>query len=430
MSVTILLCTVGGSHRPILKAIESASPGYVCFFCTGQDPGTGAAGSDRQVSGKGNVIKNHRDDEKPTLPNIPVQADLEEHSFEVQIVPADDLDKTFFVIRGAIVGLADRFPDASFIADYTGGTKTMTAALVSAALESDEVKLQLVTGARSNLVSVKDRTEDAVISDVNRLRLDRAMTPYLKAWNRFAYHEATDGLDRIRIAASVPDRTRLGSARDLSRAFAHWDDFDHASAFNLIEAYETRIAQSYPGMLGSLRLLVGECDTRHEPARLFDLWLNAERRAAQGRFDDAVARVYRLIEWTAQWQLRSKLDADTANFPAELLPANADARPDRDGKIKVPLWSAWQIVGEHVQGSARDLIVNHGAELRDLLSIRNNSILAHGFSPVLKSDWERIQGWTQDRLLPVLCDLAQEAGLKNPPDQLPMQSPEFVRETG
>ena len=430
MSSPVLLCTVGGAHQPILKAIESTTPRHVCFFCTDRDPDTRKPGSIVQVTGKGPVIKAHPRDEKPTLPNIPTQAGLEDGCFETRTVPADDLDGAYLVMRAAVAELAHRLPGARFVADYTGGTKTMTAALTCAALESDNVELQLVAGARPDLLRVANGTEQAVIASVARLRLDRAMAPYLGAWRRFAYHEAAEGLDGIRIAADAADRARLALARALSRALARWDDFDHAGALDLVENYAGRVAPCYPSMLPALRCLTSEKGKRHVPARLWDLWLNAERRASQGRFDDAVARVYRLIEWTAQWQIRDKLGADTADFPSELLPASVDAPPGRDGKVKVALWSAWQIVAERTQGPARDLIAGHGAELRDLLSIRNDSILAHGFRPVQRPDWERMQRWTQDRFLSVLQDLTREAGLKHPPKQLPAEPPAFHCGTG
>lgn len=428
MTSTVLLCTVGGNSQPILRAIDSVSPSYVCFFCTGQDPETGKAGSIRQVTGKGNVIKAHREDEGPTLPSIPVQAGLEGDGFEAREVPADDLDRAFLTIRNAIAELAERFPSAHLIADYSGGTKTMTAALVCAALERNDTELQLVAGARADLDQVRPGTEQAMTASVARLRLDRAMAPYLAAWRRFAYHEAAEGLDGIRIAAGTTDRERLGLARGLSRALARWDDFDHAGALELVEIYAGRVAPHFPEMLPTLRLLSGEREQR-KPALLFDLWWNAERRAAQGRYDDAVARWYRLIEWTAQWQIRRRLDADTADFPRELLPANVDVQPGRDGRLKFGLWSAWQVVQAHLQGPARDLVAHHGTELLDLLSIRNDSILAHGFRTVRRPDWERMRSWMQDRFLPVLQHLGQESGLKSPPEQLPSEPPAFLHKT-
>ena len=179
MSNPILLCTVGGAHQPILKAIESTAPRYVCFFCTGRDPGTRQPGSIVQVTGKGTVIKAGFGDSGPTLPNIPAQAGLDADRYEDRTIPADDLDGAFLTIHAIAAELAERFPGARFVADYTGGTKTMTAALVCAALERDDVELQLIAGAGPDLIRVEDGTERAMAASVARLRLDRAIVPWL-----------------------------------------------------------------------------------------------------------------------------------------------------------------------------------------------------------------------------------------------------------
>lgn len=54
---TLLICTVGGGHQPIIKAIEESQPDFVSFICTGPDPETEQAGSEKQITGKGLVIK-------------------------------------------------------------------------------------------------------------------------------------------------------------------------------------------------------------------------------------------------------------------------------------------------------------------------------------------------------------------------------------
>ncbi len=415
----VMLCTVGGSHQPVLKAIKSAKPRFVCLFCTDRDPDTGKPGSIEHITGQGNVIKAQWSDTKPTLPSIPIQAGLEVDDYTTFTVLGDNLDEAYGVMRRAASEMAARFPGVSIVADYSGGTKTMTAALVCAALEREDTELQVVVGARADLIRVRDGTEQVTIANVARLRLDRAMSPYLAAWGRFAYHEAAEGLDRIRIAGDDAGKQRLRLARVMSTVFARWDDFDHAGALELLDCYAGRVSRCYPWMLPTLRCLVNKAERANEPALLWDLWRNAERRAAQGRFDDATARVYRLLEWTAQWQLRMKLDADTADFPQELLPTGIEARRDTNGKIKIGLWTAWQIVRERLQGPAADLITEHGSELRDLLSIRNDSILAHGFRPVGEHDWKQMENWIREKLLPVLKQLSDDAGLRRPPQQLP-----------
>ena len=70
----------------------------------------------------------------------------------------------------------------------------MTAGLVSAALETDGVELQLVTGSRADLIKVRSGMEAVTRANVERVRLERAIRPYMEAWRRYAYAEAHQGL--------------------------------------------------------------------------------------------------------------------------------------------------------------------------------------------------------------------------------------------
>ena len=416
MSEWVLLCTVGGSREPILKAIEPKKPDYVCFICSGRDPSTCKDGSDKMVVGPS--------------PTIPDDMKLAPDRYEVVTVAADGLGDASIKIQEAAVRLKQRFPNHDLVADYTGGTKSMSAALVYAALNSNDIGLQLVTGAREDLKKVALGTEAAVPAGDARLRVSHAIALELRAWRRFAYGEAADGLGDVRPPGDAPDFGRWTRARALSSAFALWDGFDHAGAYEELERYGLLINASYPWMLSDLNLLAHGDGPNCELARLFDLWLNAERRAEQGRFDDAVARWYRLMEWTAQWRLRTELDVDTANFPRELLPPDTDVAPARDGKIKIGLWQAWRVVEQRCSGAANEFIVEHGAGLRDMLDIRNQSILAHGFRPVSKPDWDRLNTWTLESFLPLLRLLAHDAGLRREPQQLPTEPPEFLQIAG
>lgn len=419
---TVLLCTVGGAHRPILRAIESVAPEYVCFFCTERDARTGQTGSDVQVVGEGKVIKAEPQAEKPTLPNIPTQAQLRKSRFECRVVPADSLDGAVAAMRTAVAELLGKWPGSRLIADYTGGTKTMTAALVLTAFEFNEVELQLVAGARPNLLRTADETEQTRVASVGALRLRKTLVDCLDAWTRFSYDEAAEGLAAIRAPIDTPGAETLPFATAMSKALAHWDRFDHASALRLIEPFGSRVMALYPKLLPNVKLLTKDGRGR-EPARLFDLWQNMQRRAAQGRYDDAVARWYRLVEWTAQWQIREHLGVETNDFPAEKLPPFVEVAADEAGKIKVPLLKSWEIVAATLGSPCDGFFDRHGGALKDLLQIRNNSILAHGFDPITEADWQRIQRWTQECFLPLLRELAWHAGRGVEIDQLPDRPP-------
>ena len=414
----ILLCTVGGSHEPILTAIRETSPSFVCFICSGKDPATGKPGSDTQILGKGNIIKKSPKDDKPSLPNIPTQAGLREDQFEVVEVLADDLGQAFEKISATLLTLSRRFPNGRFLADYTGGTKTMTAALVTAALESDAVELQLVTGSRTDLVKVRSGMESAIPANVERIRLERAMAPYIAAWQRFSYGEAAQGLASLPSPRDTELAAKLRTLRDLSKAFDAWDRFDHASALDLLEAYRPKIGQALAPYFNAIKMLVTESPAQ-EPMRLFDLWRNAQRRAAQGRYDDAVARVYRLLEWSAQWLLRKHCGIDTSDVSADRLPEGMNLAVNREGKLQAPLFAAWELVAHLTSGPASRFANKHRERLRDRVNVRNVSILAHGFTPVSKAEWTVFADWIEKQMIPMLLDEAAGLKLRGAPLQLP-----------
>lgn len=419
----ILLCTVGGSHEPILTALRKTRPDFTCFICTDRDPATGRPGSDVQILGKGSCIKAHPGDEKPSLPNIPAQAGLRQEQYEVVRVPADDLDEVFRILRDTIEGLGQRFRGARLLADYTGGTKTMTAGLVSAALESDEVELQLVTGSRADLIKVRSGMEAVTPANVERVRLERAMRPYVDAWRRFAYAEAHQGLAALPRPRDRSLAARLALLRDLSRGLDAWDRFEHGAALELLEPYRPRIGGSWSSLLAALKRLTAE-DESQEPARLFDLWRNAQRRAVQGRYDDAVARVYRLLEWSAQWLLRVRCGIDTSDVPSERVPPGLALTPNDKGRIQIGLMAAWELLAHLRPDSPAGAFFR--AERNALLNwllMRNHSILAHGFRPVAEADWRKTLEWVEARLPPVLLQEAAESRIREMPPQLPDRPP-------
>ncbi len=405
MNKTILICTVGGSYQPIVTSCRELKPDFICFVCSGRDPGTGKSGSDTQILGKGSCIKKEFSDSRPTLPNIPTQLNLVEDSFRVLSVPTDDLDGAVSSIRKQLLSLRQEFPGSRVVADYTGGTKTMTAALVTAVLETEDVELQLVTGNRVDLIKVPSGAEYAAPAAMSATRLQRAMAPYLQAWERFAYDEAEIGLGSLRVPHSPELRSRLSRTRDLSRAFAAWDRFDHQLARSILDNYAAVVSKGLGRHLGSLKLLTGESPSQ-EPMQLFDLWRNAQRRAAQGRYDDAVARGYRFIEWSAQWILKSRFEVETADIPAERIPAGMTLQQNKDGKYQAGLFAAWSLIGhlDDKKGPAGTFVANHSSALLDHITARNSSILAHGFTPVDKPVWQKFQKWIEEYFLDMLLE--------------------------
>lgn len=397
----VLFLTVGGSHQPIVTALRERSPDHVVFFCTGPDPATGKPGSETQIRGRGLCIKADPKDEKATLPNIPAQMGLAEERYEVVRVPADDLDGAFAEMIEAIKKQAERHAGARLVADYTGGTKTMSAALVQAALEAGNVELQLVTGERTNLIKVQDGTHSPAPAAVERIRLRRAMHPLLHAWRRYAYDETAAGLEAIPMPRDTALQAQLRRAKALSKAFAEWDRFNHSAAATGLEAHAPVLPETWRVYIGAAKKLSGAESSRRTGLQIWDLWLNALRRAEAGRYDDAVARVYRLMEWTAQWTLEVRAGLKTADLPPDVA-AQVGISPGRSGRCQAGLFAAWELVARHAGGEAARFFEAQRERVLDYLERRNRSILAHGFTPIVAGGWTAMHDWLAASFLPML----------------------------
>ena len=158
-------------------------------------------------------------------------------------------------------------------------------------------------------------------------------------------------------------------------------------------------------------------------ARLFDLYRNAERRAAQGRYDDAVARIYRLIEWSAQWLLKVQTGIETGDVKPEQIPVHLTLTQNRKGQWQAGLFNAWQLVKHHIKGPAADFIIQQENALRSHIETRNTSILAHGFTPIRQSQWQPIYAWLESQFIPMLLEETAKSGIKTLPAQLPDDYP-------
>jgi CRISPR-associated protein (TIGR02710 family) len=285
----ILVCTVGGSHQPILTALKARAWDHVVFVCT--RPAEGIAGSAAMI-----------EEAVDGGPPIPVMAGLDPGRFEVVIVPPDDPDAAFARLQDKLRALGRERPGLPIVCDFTGGTKSMSAALILAALGCD-LPLQLVTGRRADLVKVLDRSEHAVAVNTERIAGAREFERLAAGWGRFAYQEAAQGFERLRDdlrAAGLPrdELSRFNRAHELSAAFAAWDCFDHKKAAGCLQKklYRDLEIGGRSDWFELASLLARGQGSPWGALHLTDLWRNAERCAARGRWDDAVARLYRLWE--------------------------------------------------------------------------------------------------------------------------------------
>ena len=388
-SQPLFVCTVGGSPAPIMYSLTKHAPKYALFLCSASS----ATAVEEQI-----------------LPELPKE--LTGNLVHTVHILRDEQDLLACVrdMRAAVRKAKEAFGlgGAPLLADFTGGTKVMSAALVLALAEYNVHFTYIGGGQRSKngLGTVIEGTE-RVMRLANPWDV-LGFSPIRQLVDAFNFHEFPKA---ARIAEELilrGERAALfqGLAH-LSEAYALWDGFDYSRARRALpkalEALETLGAQeklSCPALTPLLAHVKKNCAELYQaadelaafeenkspcPSTLRDLAANALRREEQGRFDDASSRYYSLLEKGAKVELASRYGIDTSNVNPDRLPASflreTPLVPSHDGRLQLPLFKAYLLLAclNNPLGLA---FIQHKERLEQVLRIRNSSLLAHGFSPV------------------------------------------------
>ena len=368
---TLLTLTVGGSCAPVVTAIRDHNPDFVVFIVS-----TGSRGSRAMVDGKD---KPCLAEDKTPLPNVLEQTGLplEKYDF-IELDEPDTLHLCYQKIRAGLIEHATGRADWRKLADYTGGTKTMTAALIVVALELGW-ELSVVRGNRTDLLKVRDGTEMASLVNTWEVRARQQLEQAESLFNQFAYASAGQLAESLMRAAplSVDLQREIQRLVTLARGFDAWDRFDHIRAAQILASYQAEIVPQWK----FLKTLTEQSrGTGYEP--VFDLVRNAERRAARGRYDDAVARLYRALEMLAQVRLKQREPSlDSGDLDPDLLPEGIRFKyATRDGKIKLGLLEDYDLLTE-LEDPLGQAFAPERKKILSTLEKRNASILAHGAKP-------------------------------------------------
>jgi hypothetical protein len=386
MKPTVLAVTVGGSCQPVVTCILDYAPVHVRFIAS-----TGTKGSLSTVNDAGTPCKSYQSEDKPS---IVAQAGLKPGQFTVEPVDEpDSLEACYTAARKALSFLQEKYPDHRYVADYTGGTKTMSVGLVMAALES-EWELSLVKGTRTDLVRVVDGTEVAALVNSWEVRARQHMEEARHLFNDYHF-AAAEGvchtiLQRSPVAIELQHVVQQWIV--FARGFDAWDRFDHARAFQLLEGHQGKLAQNF---IALKRILGKDPRGAHGYERVFDLIRNAERRAAQGRYDDAVARLYRTLEMLAQTRLQLRtpsLDSgslDLGLLPEPLRATYAALREPGSNDVKLALRQDFELLSA-LEDPLGSIYRQHERRLLNALTVRNASILAHGGRPITQVQFNQV----------------------------------------
>ncbi len=313
---------------------------------------------------------------------------------------------------------------SAIIADLTGGTKPMAAGLVLA-LTGRGVTFSYVGGEK------RDPITGRVLSGTERLRLLedptarlglREWQAFTRAWNALNLGVALAELEALLQRELSPSERRFYEAmRKVVEGLAEWDRFRHRTAWEhlsqslpialaVAEAWghgtKVRVLKALEEALPTLKALA-EAEGRPSFPLLQDLLANAERRAEVGRYDDALARLYRAIELAVEADIHDRLGfllKDPKTWP-EGFPESLRERILKPRGLMDLLEAAFDLdLAFGQKGTLAQRLYGEKNRLQALLQKRHESILAHGTRPVERKEYEALRNFLQgldERLRPL-----------------------------
>ena len=415
----ILLLTVGMQPAPLINCIRSQRPQRVVFLCSD--------GTRAKVDEVLNAVPIPRFDAEQ---DVVVLSQRRRRKDQDVINELDRLDCVYSTAWELLQRLRREEPAARISVDYTGGSKTMAAGLAMAAVDDGRVQVLLTSTEQrptSGEVSGATLPTPTPIASIQRTRLlEVELVSLLK---RYDYAAAAAQVHRVRTqpAVSGDDAQQLLRLEYQLMALDAWDRFDHRQA--QINFDQISLDERSKPLLHSLNRVVSSravldalpgqdkwpMQRGHGLEAVEDLLHNAQRRASQERYDDAVGRLYRATELTAQLLLKLAVTdkvgpsgIDTGNVDLDRLPDEiqpqwrdnaARKTTGQPGAIfKIALADAYDLLADlgHPTGLKWK---QRRSEMVNVLEIRNKSLFAHGFSPVGYGGWRQLSGMLGDFLI-------------------------------
>lgn len=384
MKKKILFLTVGGSSQPNVTAINSLKPDYIFFVCTKGDRYTG---STYCVDGEGYFDKKTN---KKTSDNLLILSEYKNEYEKIELDDPDDLNETISKIKYGISKAKDMNPE-EIILDYTGGTKTMSAASVLIACNDRSLKLTVTKGVRTNIISTEGVSITELV-DVGSARFEIITKTINQMLSHNLYTSAKMLIDNFLVEHTLEPnlKKRLEEISKICLIFEAWDKFNHKKAFEDFRIF--KLVEKYPEHFNFLRKIL-EKDRNTGYEILFDLIKNAERKAANLNYDDAIARIYRAIEMFLQIRLKKEYNIDSSNIDlnkARNLPDEVKEKyKDKNGK-SLGLMESYEFLKD-IDEKLRDVLSKYSDNIKEKISTRNISILAHGKEPITKEDYKKFK---------------------------------------
>ena len=292
--------------------------------------------------------------------------------------------------------------------DFTSGTKAMSSALVSAALFLEVGKLSYIYGDRDKDGRVLSGTERVNSLYPSAIFSIKKINRFINLFNVFQFESASKILENEEIH---PEYSNIAlTLISLANVYSAWDKFNFHTAFNALKNIEVKRLRelNLKGKIGNdSKILPILCKNELTHEKIYDLYANAERRYKEGKYDDGMARLYRLLEMIAQLEFKKIFNCPTNDVKLEHINPKHHQKIKRkyldsyDKKIKIPLAFTYFLLADS-NNNIGLVFEENKMNIKKLLGQRNQSILAHGSTPINKVEFEKMFIFIKDKFLPLL----------------------------
>lgn len=312
----------------------------------------------------------------------------------IEIENVDDFDHIFNQIKNEVIKYQKNH---KIIINYNSGTKTMTmtAALISALYDTDLIS---VVGKRNDKGFIESKTEQ-----INYLNLYQYYDELLMNQLREYFNNNNFESGKVLFKDISSNKINKEAYEKLFNAYYAMDNV------NFVEGYEYFDAKLFKQECVGLdndqldknskafRII---CEKNKDGVYHWDrdyfilasILNNARRKFDDKKYDDGIARLYRSLELIAQIRLEKEYGIDTGNVDTSILkeynvPDDFVNRIKNKKSQKISLDEDYLLLN-HLKDDLGIYYNSNYNKIRNMLTFRNNSILAHGLDSLSKKQFE------------------------------------------
>jgi CRISPR-associated protein (TIGR02710 family) len=322
--------------------------------------------------------------------------------------------------------------DNELIVDFTSGTKAMSAAMFSAGIAVDAKEVSYIIGQRDQTGRVIKSTGVTSIKPgevIARREIEKARSLF----NEMDYSAAA--ILAAKCEKDLPHskvKMMAKTIASLSNAYRLWEQYKWQSASDeikgLVRGNDFLTEEQKQTLKNSGNFCKKVSNGSYSYERLIDLEQNALRRLKQHRYDDAVARLYRAIEYFIQIRFKTQFSFELSQMGKDDFDClcatysicketeskiNSYFNRSNNGKLRLALRDSMEFLAELNDEAGRYITISYwnsdwkpgiryneyvSGKLQNWLKERNNSYLAHGTDPVSSSTASNLMSFYSELL--------------------------------